>query len=827
MPSVNDVCWCQCVPRVKVWEDNNATALADVQLLDRKADAERSENWAPAYVNDPESSVYWHHDDGNGWLFEWFPTHQTYERFYLSLIDADHHVAGRHEFERVEFEPESGGADARFFRGTVAQGVDADEFVITFDDWCRAIPMVLTIANDTDTDPSVVAATITQTSAHVWTFTRATRIAADFRTQLTINETEIEISSTTDDLASVEAKILERSLDLNYETCSIGRYEVYRHKEQFGESTIADPSLLFIELRLAAVQPEVITRPGQSIITPDFQIEVLQEPGWYVYGLHESIANTAGFVVDDKDATNWTGAQLAPVDVDYEPANHVHAVPCRWVVSFREGQWSLSCRLGSDNGNNNETLFEPVTSEDVGLRPGQITFEGVRPYCASIEPDGTATPGDPQGLTIDPIGKQVVLHIHGHEQFAGNGEDFPKFVSRTTEFTVDGTSFDGTYGNGTPPVDQGIGYGTTYPATDYRIEWAMAGKSTDDETPDKIVRCQVYILGGGFETVETTPVTRRDFTRGVEMLITVTNTITATVEYQEQFLPDDGRVVLDDVYDNPITWVRKDAGGAETVVTGRGWSQPGECPNYEDFEFESPAVQRVTWKNETFYLRRIEDRRWSRIVTTADGEELMLLLEFKQFSNQYPFGWELSVCDASDIGLPFRSIFRFIDGGWQHDPQHDERPAFSAWRPDATNRLVLIWHRDNTDRLPASVTVEPVASVNPRGTSTWQWSQSADDWVMTSDDSADDHEPFKPTNRGVADTDTKTTASVRGYDVEGNPSTDFETWYWSPDGVAWVLLMDSVLPNLTHPDTPTRGPAPTDPPASEGDVCRVLATYPV
>lgn len=826
MPSIRDVCWCQCVPHIKVWEDSNLTPLSDVHLLDRKSNAERSEVWAPTYIGDGETCVYWKHDDDAGFMFEWMPAFQTGEYLWLNIIDADHHVIGRHEFELENAEQDF--TYSRTFKGTVVQGVDADEFVITFDGWCRAIPMVLTIANDSDLDPSIVNATIVQTSQHVWTFTRATRDAANFLTYLTINDTTLTISSTNDTLETVEARILKTSVggEPNGEVCTAGRYEVYRHKEQHGESTIVDPSLLFIELRLAAVQAEVITRPGQSLIKGELQVEVLPEPGWYVYGLHESLENTIYFEIDYKDERNWTGVSLAPVELTYEPDNHAQSVACRWLVGYREGKWDLRCRMGSNNGHLNETLFVPTTSEDVGLRPGSITFVGDRPYAASIEPDGSATPGDPHGLTIDPIGKQVILHIAGHERFRSG--DFAHFASRTTEFTLDGFGAnDGTYGNATSPQTQSLGLPVgNYPVSSHTIEWAFRGESTDDETPGKEIRCHVRILGGGYRTIQQTPKVRYDYTRAVEMELTIYNTVTFTNEYEEIFVPDDGRVVLDDVYDNPITWIRKDAGGTETVTSGRGWSQQGDCTNYEDRQYDSPVIQSVAWKNETFLLPRTDTNRWARIVATDDGEELMMLLQFSQESHQWPIGWELLVCNADDIGLPYRSIYRFIDGGDQHESQHGEQPAFSAWRPDAANSLVLIWHREHEDRLPVEVTVTPVETSNPRGTSDWSWSPTLDDWVMTSDDSAEDYVPRKPVDRGVTDTDTRTISSLRSADEYGTQVAGPETIYWSPDGIDWVLLLDNVGFPLDPDQYPTRGDAPTDPPTAEGDVYRVLPNYP-
>jgi hypothetical protein len=161
--------------------------------------------------------------------------------------------------------------------------------------------------------------------------------------------------------------------------------------------------------------------------------------------------------------------------------------------------------------------------------------------------------------------------------------------------------------------------------------------------------------------------------------------------------------------------------------------------------------------------------------------------------------------------------------------QHDRS---GQWRPRESNTLNLIWHTEHEDSLPETVLAEPIESDSPRGTSTWLWSEAADEWTIDVDnttiagDEGDRYIPWPPIDRGVTDGDSITTDSIHGYDGEGDPDFRDEAIWWSPDGVEWVLILEGFTQLAVGGEYPTVPPAPTDPPLAEGDIYRALAIYP-
>jgi hypothetical protein len=458
--------------------------------------------------------------------------------------------------------------------------------------------------------------------------------------------------------ATIEVKFLNLSLIGGFKTCSSGRYDVFRLKETFGDDTsIADPSLLFIELRLAGVQAFAISRDEQSLIRAEMIVDVIEEPGWYIAGLHESIANTIAFYSADRDRVNWSGARMSSIPGWTFPDLDQDSHEIRWFVECNSQKWTIrqATRDPAEGGERNVTHFESVDPEaaaEVGLRPGVILFEGVRPYSELIEDDGSATPSvDPGAELIDGVGMQIKLHVHGTDTL-----DFLD-PSRTLIAEVDGfagvgaTFLNNVFGEGISPSLSGLGQ------FDTDVQWPefFYGARHIDTGTNETVTIQVVIFRGGYRTIQTTPKVRINYTRGLELHVRYTHSppLLPTVVREEKFVPADGRTFLDDLYDDPIDWINQDGLGTETITTRRGWMVPEDCDDYEERQYPTPVLQRLTWKNETFYLPRTAARRWSRIVDTADGDRLMMVLEYFRTRdpnhNDDEIGWQFLTYHADDL----------------------------------------------------------------------------------------------------------------------------------------------------------------------------------
>lgn len=854
-----DKCICQCVPHITVWQDSVLTPVSDVQLFDRKSDARTAENWSGGnFGTADESCSYWAYDEDAGWHFECrMDTEGGIARLMLSVVDEDKHMLGRHEFKLVQ---ERAGESELKIKATVTAGSGPDEFIITFEGWCRAVPMTLTIEDQDDTADT--PATLTQTGPHEWTVVRATKAAASqYKTYLTIN------GDNNDMVASNVLVILE---DVNYDFDDLntavngmkiatddsggnfffgGAYGVFEYEPiSFGEdSSIADPSLLYLELRIAGVQNISRSRVFERLLQVTAQIEVIEEPGWYVAGRQGNKENYYVFYRQPNGEFPLTnGEPMSPVPFG-DPA-YTTSINTIWKVMYRNGQWSV--QYGAGNSNRRWwAIFEPVdeaAARLVGLRPGTIEFECVRPWSPYIpQSDGSAEPPfDLDALLIDPVGKRIKLHFEGVENSENDFSAGPANLP-SRQLVIDAASMsviDAIVPVGTdrPPNDVIYPYAPGFGTSDVKHEFSVGTTVPTADLPSgQFASFLLRFLGGGYITGVGEPPPITHVAR--ELVLSYAHSPSfgvVDVDYID-FVPADGRILLDDCYDDPIDWINRDGVGTETVTTSRGWMKPAFCTDYESVQVFAPEIQKVTWKNETFYLRRTDHDRWSNIVETESDGRLMMYLEFVKWSSSAIFhlfadqmGWEFTTYDPDDIGLPHRSIHRFKYSGAQHESEHGERPPFNTWKPQAANTLVLAWHREHAHRMPDTVTVEPIASVSPRGSSDWKWDAAADDWILIADntleaaESGNRYVAWKPFDRGVNDGDTQTVDSIKHFTNEGVANVTDEVIWWSPDGVGWVIMIDGVTLVFMPPASPYAPPAPTDPPTGVGDVYRALAIYP-
>jgi hypothetical protein len=821
-------------------------------MFDRKSDAELVEYWVGLnWPSNPPACHYWAIDETNNWLLEWRANRELTSMMILSVLDDDGHIVTRYEYERVV---ELNEEDGLYIKANLIDGGTTDEFVITFLEWCRAIPMVLSI--DEDSDDSDTPATLNQTGPHEWTVQVAFKTGSpNYRTHLTIQGRTVYLKEgfTAAEHETVVQNMVHPLVNQSHEVCYAGGYDVFGLKLKHGvDTSIVAPELLFIELRIAGLQTPYRHACGQSLIRSDFDIEVLEEPGWYIHGRQGNVSNGLSFRHGPEDDEGiWTGEPMTG-----EPFGHpdYSPVPARWHLQFRNGQWHLRLGLGGTGGNHRAWyIFEQVLPDDrsVGLRPGSLELVCTRPW-SDREPaaDGSMQPpSDPSiAYQIDPVGKKVKLHVHGTEIFQfGSGDS--NLGSRT--LICEGANFgeptlDRTWGNDSPPKTSSlILYNGNYDVTTHAYEYAFGSdvpRSDRNHELDSVVVVTRIFRGGYYVEIDE-PAIIHPLTRAIELTAAIKLWDVASQSYTTNeviyMVPTDDRWLLDDSFDDPIDWVNKDGVGPETMTTTRGWARISDtCNDYENVQVAAPVLQLITWKTEQFYLPRTDYNKWSRIVETEDDGRLMFVLEFTRqpldselFGSNH-VGWSFFAVDAVDPGMAIRSLHRFNGSGNQHESMHGENPPFNVWRPRESNALTLIWHTEHSDVLPESVLAEPVESDSPRGTSTWLWSEVNDEWAIDVDntviagDEGDRYIPWPPVDRGVNDGDSITTDSIHGYNGSGEPLFDDEAIWWSPDGVEWVLIIEGFTQTAVGGLYPTVPPAPTDPPTAEGDVYRALGIYP-
>lgn len=804
---------CNGIPRVTIYStDTPGVEVGDYYLRERKQAARRTETWGGDHLIESRRELFsgTFADDDLEVLWNASNSVTSESGLILSPLDADLHVLTRHAFKAVRMEPDS-GPDALIFDMVIAAGGNSDEFVITFSGWCTALPLTITASNtEPVVDPPDNPEILTQTGTHEWTITRATNAVGNVTTLFTISGINVSIQST-DSLATLQdrfafAAAVNHSIGTETEPL---RRDVYGFERTFGTDTSIDPSKLFVLLDMTERRPEPLHYTPTAPHRLNCQIEYLNTSGLYDnsnlgretthFGVREQVHSPhwrwSGVRMGDRHHTDPTGFK---VDADV-------------YVRLTNGEWTLETHR-REGGRRIVDLWLPITDTPVGDRPGEFVVEwahAIHPFYHPNEADGSRPDGDVAALSPEwnLTGCQIRVSLLNRDESSVDGI----FVSGGTvprggmipnrSLHIVGTGFSDSDLNVDSNLPSVFG---TFHREDDALDLPSWQLSADGEGG---ARFSLTAWSGAWGQADASPEIIRHHWRRLELVVLHDSNVFV-------FVPTDGRLYIDKFYDDVIAWQydRTTAGSGSpvgTFTTQLTHTTPGDCPDYEDFGHFSPLVFEVTYRNDTYLLPRTGHTEWSRIIE-VDGVRLAFCLEHHvgvEVTETYRIpdvGWTLTIYAADDIALPWRQVYRFQNAGPEQAAELDEVDAFNDWKPFTANTLCLLWHREDDDILPESVSVAALPVSHPAGSSEWTWSASSREWSLTADSSDPDYVAFEPPTRAAVDGATLSTVS-RNPD-SANWVTEWAGW-WSPDGVEWVLIVDGCGGgHIERPDAPTHIP---------------------
>jgi hypothetical protein len=836
-------CKCQGIPRVTFWSTASpGVAVGDYYLRTQNQHARETENWTVPEGLTRYSSCRFSSQVDETTVVEW----DADTRFlYVSTVDADGHVLARHEFHELIDQDESGNYRTELTHAVeIVQGANPDEYVLTFSGWCAALPLDISISSNlSPLDPDGVPPTLTQTSAHVWTFTRATDTGPNplnVKTTLAIGLTSVDIYRL-DTLETVETTIATENVTIDVldgTGCDALRRELFHYVRTFGSNTDLDPAPLYIQLDMTEKRGEPIHRDTHNVVRAAVQIQFDESSGWFPPTdiQHQSLIAAARS--SGATSARWD-FPIAVADLpESDPAQNKQGVAVLLHLC-NAGDWLIELVRGAGDIYDE---FRPITPQVRGDRPGFMVFEWERRIIKTV-PDADGSHPNDAAIVYrdlnpdwDLTGKRINVYVLAEIDATGGSHYFqhprqsPSLPTSDPEAhprrALDVES-DGWSGPNAAYLNQTLSRFFDFGSVNWpHPEISLAAWQIGIRTPDAPVG-----FGAAFEFVQFThsmSVVEHDpnqfnyHERRTELHVTE-----GAAGHRTIWEPSDGRLLVDHFYDDPIEWTLKedvDAQGHDsgaTITTKLSWTVPGACWDYEDLGHDSPLVFQITYKGETYFLPRTDAARWSRIIP-VDGVRLAFCLE--RYPTEYPYynndspGWNLTIYDADDVELPWQQVFRFIPEGPQHDAELEESPPFIDWKPYEPNRLSMVWRREFELDSPNHVEVLALPCSHPAGTTTWAWDEALREFDLTSDNrNTMINLPLQaPATRAAEDGAERT--QVAGLYGTVSPWTYWAGW-WSPDGIEWVLIIDG-----THfVGAWVRPAAPTHTPNGPGDSYRAAA----